>query len=119
MSTYSYDITTEIGQVRRLIDDTDIVPTSDAWFSDEEIQFFLNLGGSVLMAAAKALEAAAATLMDATKEERIGDYTYKKSTVDNMLKLADKYAKQDASTPYLTWAEMDLASIGETPVVET
>ena len=105
---YTYDITTEIGQVRRLINDTDITPTTDAEFSDEEIQFFLDLGGSVLMAAAKALESSAAALTGDLTSEKIGDYSYTKKTIADKLSLANHYIKQDASIPYMAWAEMDL-----------
>lgn len=110
--TWTYDLATEIGKVRLLIDDRDIVPTSDAQFSDEELQVFLTLGGSVLMAAAKALESWAASVKTSYASEMIGDYSYKNTSSANMLKLADKYAQQDRMMPYMTWAEMDLASIG-------
>jgi len=113
MSTWTYDITTDIGKVRRLINDTDIVPTTDAIFSDEEIQAFLDLaGGSLLLAASYALEAYAAENAGSLTSEKIGDYAYTRKTMDNILALAKKYRDEDAETPYLTWAEMDLT--GET-----
>ncbi len=105
---HTYDLATDIGKVRLLIGDTDITPTTDAQFSDEEIQVFLTLGGSVLMGAAKALEAWAGSLSGDLLSEKIGDYSYTKKTVVDKLALADKYEKQDAEIPYLTWAEMDL-----------
>lgn len=111
--TATYDITTEIGQVRRLINDTDVTPASDAQFTNEEIQFFLDLGGSVLMAASKALESWAATYSASPDSETIGDYSYKQGAVKNFIALADKYAKQDATTPVLEISEMDLAAIGD------
>ena len=61
MSTYTYDLATDIGAVRLMIGDTDIDPTTDAVFSDEEIQAFLTAEGSVLAASAAALEATAAS----------------------------------------------------------
>jgi hypothetical protein len=61
MATYTYDLATEIGQVRLKIGDTDIDPTTDAIFSDEEIQYFLTAEGSVTMASAVALETIAAS----------------------------------------------------------
>ena len=115
---YTYDLATDIGKVRLLIGDTDITPTTDAQFSDEEIQVFLDLGGSVFMGAAKALEAWSSTLTDDLLSEKIGDYSYTKKTAATKLALADKYKKQDSEVPYFTWAEMDLGAIGETPVVE-
>ncbi len=110
---HTYDTTTAIGKVRLLIGDIDITPTTDAQFSDEEIQVFLDLGGSVLMGASKALEAWAGSLKTAVTAETIGDYSYKQGTVKNLLDLADKYAKQDATTPVFEIAEMDLAAIGD------
>lgn len=105
---HTYDLTTDIGKVRLLIGDTDVVPVTDAQFSDEEIQIFLTLGGSVLAGAAKALEAWAGALSGDLLSEKIGDYSYTKKTVADKLALADKYAKQDKETPYMTWAEIDL-----------
>ncbi len=110
---HTYDLTTEIGKVRLLIDDRDIDPITDAQFSDEEIQVFLDIGGSILMAAAKALESWAASVKTSLASETIGEYSYKNTSPANMLKLADKYAEQDRTTPYFNWAEMDLASIGD------
>ncbi len=110
---HTYDLTTEIGQVRLLIGDRDIVPTTDAQFSDEEIQAFLDLGGSVLMGASKALEAWAASIKTGFVSEMIGMYSYKTNAPANMLTLAGKYAKQDREIPYFNWAEMDLTSIGD------
>jgi len=115
---YTYDLTTDIGKLRLLIGDTDIVPTTDAHFSDEELQVFLDLGGSILQAAAKALEAWATSLKGDLTSEKIGDYSYSKKQISDLISLAEQYRKQDAAIPYFTWAEMDLASIGETPVEE-
>ncbi len=110
---HTYDLTTDIGKVRLLIGDRDITPITDAQFSDEEIQAFLDLGGSILMAASKACEAWASNLKTALTSESIGEYSYKQGTVANLIKLADKYAQQDREIPYFNWAEMDLASIGD------
>ncbi len=111
--TYETDPFDDISKVRLLIGDRDIVPTTDAQFSDEEVQVFIALGGSILMGAAKALEAWAASVKTGLASETIGEYSYKNTSPANMLKLADKYAEQDRKTPYITWAEMDLASIGD------
>ena len=105
---HTYDLTTEIGQVRLLIGDTDITPTTDAQFTDEEIQVFLDLGESILMGAAKALEAWAGALSGDLLSEKIGDYSYTKKTVADKLALADKYAKQDAEIPVFEWSQPDL-----------
>jgi len=116
---HTYDLTTDIGKLRLLIGDTDIVPITDAQFSDEELQAFLDLAtGSLLTAAGFALEAWVSSITDSLMSEKIGDYSYTKKDAETKMKLAIEYKKEDASKPYLTWAEMDLAAIGETPVEE-
>ncbi|HUT58993.1 MAG TPA: hypothetical protein VNA25_14185 [Phycisphaerae bacterium] len=67
MATYTYDLATEIGQVRLAIGDTDIDPTTGAIFSDEELQYFLTAEGSVMAASAAALEATAASAARSAK----------------------------------------------------
>ncbi len=106
---FTYDVTTDRGKVRLLIGDTDITPTTDAQFSDEEIQAFLDLAsGSLLMAASYALESWASAVSGNMKTERIGDYSYGKDEAKTKSDLAKKYREEDASKPYLTWAEFDL-----------
>ncbi len=61
MATYAYDLATDVGKVRLKIGDTDISPTTDAIFSDEEIEYFLNEGGNIVLASALALETIAAS----------------------------------------------------------
>ena len=52
--TWTYDVSTDIGKVRLLVSDTD---TSRRVMDDEDYQAFLDMsGGSVVLAAAKALE---------------------------------------------------------------
>ncbi|KKM07646.1 hypothetical protein LCGC14_1731810 [marine sediment metagenome] len=75
MATYTYDLATEIGQVRLTIGDTDIIPTSDAIFSDEEIQYFLTAEGSVEMASAAALETMATSSARLGKMQKTLNYT--------------------------------------------
>lgn len=108
MSTWTYDITTTVGQIRLIIGDTDIDPTSDAVFTDEELAYFYTTAGSVNLAAAMALKAWAVKYTASPDSEKIGDYAYTQKTVDKMLKMATKLIDDEASTPYLTWAEMDL-----------
>ena len=57
--TYSYDLATDIGKVRRDIADTDI---ADAQFSDEELDSWIDEAGSVKAAAGLALLAWSAAL---------------------------------------------------------
>ena len=58
MSTWTYDLTTNVGKIRLIIGDTDIDPTSDAVFTDEELTYFLTVNSNnITLAAADALEA--------------------------------------------------------------
>jgi len=59
--TATYDTATDIGKVRLHIGDTDVTPASDAIFTDEELQVFLDTEGSVQSAAAMALDAIASS----------------------------------------------------------
>lgn len=105
---------TDIQKVRLLIADTLSVQ-----FTDAQIQAFLDMAsGSLLLAASYALEAWAATLTDSYTSEKIGDYSYAKKGAENKITLAKKYREEDASTPYLTWAEMDLSGLGDTTIDE-
>ena len=94
---------TDIEKVRLLIADTGSVQ-----FTDAQIQAFLDMGGSILMAASYALEAWAASLAEGLTSEKIGDYSYTKKSAENMINLAKKFREEDAMTPSLDWAEMDL-----------
>ncbi len=78
---------TEIEQVRLLIGAT----ISDT-FTDAQIQGFLDIEGSVKVAAAAAIEAYVATLE--MSSETIGDYMYKRA---NLLALA-KGLRESATT---------------------
>ena len=118
MSTYTYDLATEIGKSRLLISDNDIIPVTDAHFTDEEIQIFLDLEGSVNLAAAAALESWAAYLSDSADSEKIGDYSYSKKSVSNKLALAARLRENDANAPALTWAEMNFTDIDEDEAIE-
>jgi len=119
MSTYTYDATTSNGRVRLLIGDTDISPTTDAQFSDEEITAFLALsGGSVLLAASYALESWAGALSGALTSEKIGDYSYNKKEVDVKMALALKYRNEDGLYPAFEWSEYNLTAIDDTSISE-
>ena len=106
---YTYDITTLIGQLRLMIGDTDIVPTTDAKFTDEELQYFLTLNSNNLnLAAADALEAWMGALTRELASEKIGDYSYTRKTIENMNKLRNEFREKDESTPVQEWSEWDL-----------
>ena len=105
---YTYDITNNIGKVRLMIGDTDITPTTDAQFNDEEIQVFLTAaGGSLHLASAMALEAWAATETNNMNTENIGDYGYNRGAVNKKLTLAKQYRAAEEATPVFTWSEPD------------
>ena len=113
MSTYTYDLTGNIGKVRLMIGDTDISPTTDAHFSDEEIQAFLTMAGSsLLLASSFALEAWSSSVTDGFKSEKIGDYSYSKDESAAKMALAKKYRDEDSATPYFDWSEWDLRTNG-------
>ena len=113
MSTWTYILTTDIGKVRLLIGDTDIVPTTDAQFSDEEITAFLTLAdSSIYLAAAMALEAWAAALTASMESEKIGDYAFSRKSAANKLALAERYRKSESDTPAVGWAEWDFNATG-------
>ncbi len=106
----SYDITTTTGKIRRAIGDVD---DTNEVFTDAEINYFYTATGSIDLAGAMAAEAWAAIYMANADAEKIGDYSYSQKIVDKMLAMAKRLRDKDAATPYLTYAEMDLASVGE------
>ena len=110
MATYTYetDPFDNIARIRLMIGDTDILPTTDAQFSDEEIGAFLSMASnSLLLAASYALEAWASAITDSLTGEKIGDYSYTRKDAENKMKLAKKYRDEDASTPVFEWSEPD------------
>ena len=112
--TVTYDITNAIGQVRLIISDNNIVPITNAHFSDEEITYFLTANGNdVNLAAASALEAWAAAYGLNADSEKIGDYNYSQSTVTKMLALAARLRSTAGEVPALGWAEMNFTDIEE------
>ncbi len=105
----TYDVTTDRGKVRLLIGDTDVTPETDAQFTDAEIDAFLSMASQDLkLAASYALESWASSESGAMKTEKIGDYSYGKDSAGVKMALAKKYREEANSTPYQTWAEMDL-----------
>ncbi len=107
----TYDITTDVGKVRLQTGDKDL---ADIIFTDAEITIFLvQEGGSIRMASAAVLEAWAATYGQSADKETIGEYSYSQSIIKKMLDMAKRLRDTEVSVPYITWAEMDLASIGD------
>ena len=108
----NYDVTTDRGKVRLLINDT--ASPVGCNFPDDEIDAFLAMAGdSILTAAAFALEAWAASLLGDYTSEKIGDYSYSKKEAAGKTALALEYKRQEAESPYFTWAEPDLTGENE------
>ena len=109
--TATYDVSTDIGKVRLLISDTS---TTLPHFTDAEIQVFLSLyPGSIRLPAAQALEAWAASFSQNADSEHIGDYSYTKHQVQNMIALATKLRDAENTMPAMDWSEMDFTHYGE------
>ena len=104
--TVSYDITNNVGKIRLKIGDTD---TTDAVFTDEELEIFLaDQSNNIKLASAEALEAWAAKYGAKADSEKIGDYAYTQKIVDNMTKLAAKLRDEVSNSPVFEISEMDL-----------
>jgi len=100
-------VMTDIEIVRLKIGDT----TVPYVFTDAEITYFLTSNSNnINLAAADALEAWMAKYATAPDSEKIGDYAYTQKIIQNMNKLKTELREKDASTPYLTWAEIDLTA---------
>lgn len=89
-----------------------------ATFTDAQIDAFLEMEGSVNMAAAAAIEAWAVAAISGTESEHIGDYSYSKKSIDNALALALRLRTTEAETPAMDWAEMNLTNEQETEDIE-
>ena len=111
-----YDISTNVGKVRLIIGDTD---ATDYVFSDDELNYFLTENSNnINLAAADALEAWMAKYATSPDSEKIGDYAYTQKIVDKMNKLRNELRAKVESTPYLTWAAMDLSGVEDTTISE-
>jgi len=111
--SFTYDITTNIGKVRLNINDKVNTYDTPAHFSDEELQVFMDRGGSVNIGTALALEAWAAADFDLMDGERIGDYQYTRGAVSKKLTLAKVYREAEEAMPIMEIAEMDLTGEDE------
>lgn len=73
MNDFNYDVSTDAGKVRLIITDTD---PANVMFQDAEIEAFLTLkGGSILLAAAQALDTIASSEALILKKVRLLDVT--------------------------------------------
>ena len=109
----TYDTTTTVGKIRLLIGDTD---TSDAVFTDAEINVFYALQGSINLAAAEALESWANKYAASPDSEKIGDYAYTQKIIANMLASAKRLRDKESTTPAFEWSEYDLTGIEDTTI---
>lgn len=106
----TYDVTTDVGQVRLRIGDTDI---ADAQFTDAEIEAFLDDGDTVMAAAGLALQAWAAALSRDDESISTGSWTADKGdVVAKMLSLSDRLLDQAGYSPedaaYITQVKANL-----------
>lgn len=111
----TYDLTTDIGKVRLLINDTDV---SNAHFTDEEITAFLDINSSINIAAALALESWAASLTESAEKESIGDYSYSKKSASNKLMLAKQLRENEANEPNFDTAAFDFTDVDDSEDIE-
>jgi hypothetical protein len=81
-----------------------------ATFTDDQIQAFLDMEGSVNLAAAAAIESWAASAANIMDSEKIGDYSYSKKWIDKALALADRLRSVEAETPAMDIASMNLTA---------
>jgi hypothetical protein len=86
--TYTYVLTTDIGRIRLLCQDTDITGADPLRrvFTDEELQAYLTLESDVVkLAAAQACDEKATYLLLVLKDETSGDYTIRASGMAGLL----------------------------------
>lgn len=107
---FTYDPTTEAGQVRLIIGDTDTATVANQIFTDAEIDAFLVIGASMRKGAAAALEAIAAKQAYIQKKMKVGDLTTDGPALAKELReLAASLRAQDDSA-----VEFDIAEWGVT-----
>lgn len=117
MSTFTYDVSNDIGMVRLLIEDWDVsahTGARDTWsciFTDEEIQAFLNrFNGSVYMAASQALHSICNSKAMLSIRRKIGDYDEDLTNISIQLRQQAKefrdMAEAEDDEPADAYAEM-------------
>ena len=110
--TVTYDITNAIGQVRLMIGDTNIVPITNAVFTDEVITFFLTQsGGDLNLAAAMACLAWANKYQANADSERIGDYSYSQDIVGKLKAMAATFTAAAMGTPSWDWGSFNFTGV--------
>ena len=123
--SFSYNLATDVGKVRLLIDDRDMTAADDSLpleqrsviFSDEEIAYFLSDKGSVMLAAALGLRTIAANRSLFVQRRHIGrtevDYaTLRRDLLAQAeaLEAADRVTPADGYAEH-TWTDFSLREI--------
>lgn len=109
---FTYDVTTDRGKVRLRIADTNTSDADQQIFTDAEIDAFLEMEGTVRLAAAMALETIAANQVQVLKVIRILDLQTDGAAVARELRMqAQALREQDAASAedldgLFDWAEM-------------
>lgn len=104
--SHTYDPTTDTGRIRLLIGDTDLTAPL---FSDEELDAFLDLEGSVYLAAALALDTIANDEALTLKAVTVLDLTTNGPAVATALREgAYRLRELDGNTIYFDFAQMAL-----------
>jgi hypothetical protein len=85
-----------------------------ATFTDDQIQAFLDMEGSVNLAAAAAIESWAAAAVSGAESEKIGDYSYSRKSIDNALALAERLRTAEAEIPAIDWASFNFTDVEDT-----
>lgn len=101
----TYDITTDIGKVRLLVQDSDI---SDPLFTDAEIDVFLSMYyNDVFMVSSLLLRQIAVSKAMLEKKIKAGNYSEDNTTLaKRLLEISDKYQHMSESIPADATAEM-------------
>lgn len=113
---FNYDITTDAGKVRALIGDTDI---TNPQFTDDEVAAFLLLNnGSLLLAAADALDAMAAKAARGASITKLGDYQLDTTDAATQLQsLAEKLRDREYNTPAFAVVEDNVSGFSELEII--
>ncbi len=101
----TYDLATDIGNVRLLISDVDVADAERCIFSDEEIRRFLAMNRGVKRAAAAALDAIASMIAQTSRDITTQDLsTYGSRTADSVRRQASALREQaDHEVEVLVW----------------
>lgn len=115
--SFTYDVTTVIGQVRVLIGDT---VSGTAKFQDEEISAFLSLTSqSVYLACALACNAEAAKIGSQLQEIQLGDFRdYSgRNQVAALQQQAERFTELEYNTPAWGVVEENLSGFNELIII--